>query len=168
MGDPRHWHPGRLPECLPAYIGSLLIWEPLEFWNSHYSGTTTLWCKRQHYCFMKKKWACTEGSIHIWWRAPSLFCGQCTHIGGVLVRGHSGGIFRVSEVCGMVCNMKTVVFESQSMGVIKHLCIQVDVNFIVTGRMVSGSSVWVQTWNRYLLNAILFCFFWQIKLKYAF
>lgn len=52
------------------------------------------------------------------------------------MRGHSGRIFRVSEVCGMVCNMKTVMFESQSMGVIKHLCIQVDVNFIVTGRMV--------------------------------
>lgn len=60
----------------------------------------------------------------------------------MVVRGHSEGIFRVSEVCGTVCNMKPVMFVSPSMEVIKHSCIQGDVNFIgVIGRMFSGSSV---------------------------
>lgn len=65
--------------------------------------------QKRIFWFMKKKWARTKGSIHIWWRASSLFCGRCTHSGGVSVRGHSGGFFRVSEVCGMVCNMSMVI-----------------------------------------------------------
>lgn len=38
-----------------------------------------------------------------------------THSGGVLERGHFEGIFRVTEVCGMVCNMKTAMFVSPRM-----------------------------------------------------
>lgn len=56
-----------------------------------------------------------------------------------MLRGHSGGIFRVSEVCGVVCNTKTVMLESHSMEAIKHLCIQADVTSVITGRKVSGS-----------------------------
>lgn len=35
-------------------------------------------------------------------------------------RWHSGGIFGVSEVCGIVCNVKTVMFGSSSTEVMKH------------------------------------------------
>lgn len=48
--------------------------------------------------------------------------------------------FRVSGVCCMVCNMKTAMFGSPTMEVIKHSCF-VDVSFIVIGRKVSGASV---------------------------
>lgn len=48
------------------------------------------------------------------------------------MRGHSGRVFRVIEVCGAVCYTKKDMFGSQSMEAIKHSRIQVDVNVIVT------------------------------------
>lgn len=56
----------------------------------------------------------------------------CTQVGGVPVWGHSGRLFRVIEVCGVVWYMKKDMFGSQSMEAINHSCIQVDVNVIVT------------------------------------
>lgn len=148
-------------------MGSMLVWEPLEFWNSHYSSTTTLWCKSHHYCFMNKKWACSEGSIHIWWRAPSLFCGRCTHVSGVSVPGHSGRIFRVGEVCGMVCNMKTVVFESQSMDVVKHVY-AVRCKFYSYWEMLSGSSVACRHMKWILMKfcILLLCDTWKLNMHF--
>lgn len=73
-------------ERLPAYTGDMLMWESLRSSDGLYSRATTSWCEREHYCFMKKKWARAKGSIHIWWSESSPFCGRCTHSGGVLAR----------------------------------------------------------------------------------
>lgn len=52
------------------------------------------------------------------------------------MRGHSGSVFRVIEVCGALWYTKKDLFGSQSMEAIKHSCIQVDVNVIVSREKV--------------------------------